>query len=101
MLAAGTGGGEVLPVAVLTVQLALLLHEAIFHQGGVAVGAGEFLRVPRQTHGHQEGAPGGRAWRKELPLHVFSHSLGTGKMGLCQAQKLYCSSPQPQLCGQI
>lgn len=66
MLAAGTGGGEVLPVAVLAVQLALLLHEAIFHQGGVAVGAGEFLRVPRQTHGHEEGASGGRAWRKEL-----------------------------------
>lgn len=89
VLAAGTGGGEVLPVAMLTVQLALLLHEPIFHQGGVAVGTGEFLRVPRQTHGHEEGASGGRGWRKELPLHFFSLSLGTSWMGLRQAQKFY------------
>lgn len=93
VLAAGTGGGEVLPVAMLTVQLALLLHEPIFHQGGVAVGTGEFLRVPRQTHGYEEGTSGGRGWRKQLPLHFFSLSLGTSRMGLCQAQK--------QVCGQI
>lgn len=65
VLAAGAGGGEVLPVAMLAVQLALLLHKPIFHQGGVAVGTGEFLRVPRQTHGHEEGASGGRGRRKE------------------------------------
>lgn len=97
VLAAGTGGGEVLPVAMLTVQLALLLHEAVFHQGGVAVGTGEFLRVPRQTHGHEEGASGGRGWRKELPLHFSRLSLGTGGMGGCQGQKFYCCSPQAQV----
>lgn len=101
VLAAGTGGGEVLPVAMLTVQLALLLHEPIFHQGGAAVGTGEFLRVPGQTHGHEEGASGGRGRRKELPLHFSSLPPDTGRLGLCQAQRLYCCSPQAQVCGQI
>lgn len=56
--AAGAGGGEELAVAVLTVDVVLLLHEADVRQGGVAVVAGELLRVPGPAQGHQEGAPG-------------------------------------------
>lgn len=56
----------------LTVQLAFLLHEAVFHQGGVAMGTGEFLRVPRQTHGHEEGASGGRGGTRVTFLEDFS-----------------------------
>lgn len=72
VLAASTGGGEVLPVAMLAVQLAFLLHKPVFHQGGVAVGTGEFLRVPRQTHGNEEGASGGRRRRQELRLRFVA-----------------------------
>lgn len=59
LLAAGAGGSEVLPVAVLAVQAALLLHEAIHCQGAVAVVAGELLGVPRHAHGDEERAPVG------------------------------------------
>lgn len=52
---AGTGGGEVLAVAVLAVHVVLLLHEACVSQGHVAVVAVELLRVPRTTQSHQEG----------------------------------------------
>lgn len=60
LVAAGTGGSEELLVAVFAVHLALLLHEAIVGQRGVAVGTGELLGVPRLTHGHKERAPGNR-----------------------------------------
>ena len=56
----------------LAVQLAFLLHKPVFHQGGVAVGTGEFLRVPRQTHGNEEGASGGRRRRQELRLRFVA-----------------------------
>lgn len=75
VLAASTGGGEVLPVAVLTVQLAFLLHEPVLRQGGVAVGTGEFLRVPGQTHGNQEGAPGGRGRRTDFQFQGVEEKI--------------------------
>lgn len=53
-VAAGTGGGEVLAVAVLAVHVVLLLHEADVSQRGVAVVAVELLRVPGAAQGHQE-----------------------------------------------
>lgn len=57
LAAAGTGRSEELLVATLTVHLVLLLHKPTLSQGGVAVGAVEFLRVPRHTHGHEEWTP--------------------------------------------
>lgn len=57
-VAAGASGGEELAVAVLTVHVVLLLHEAHVGQRRVAVVAGELLGVPGPPEGHQEGAPG-------------------------------------------
>lgn len=59
LLATGAGGCKVLAIAALAVEVALLLHEAAHHQRGVAVVAGELLRVPRHAHGDEEGTPGG------------------------------------------
>lgn len=59
LLATGAGGCEVLAVAVLAVEAALLLHEAAHHQRGAAVVAGELLRMPRHAHRDEEGTPGG------------------------------------------
>lgn len=58
LLAAAAGGSEELLVAAFAVHLAFLLHKPVLCQGGVAVSAGELLRVPRHAHGHQERAPG-------------------------------------------
>lgn len=57
-VAAGAGWREELLVAVLTVDVVLLLHEADVGQGDVAVVAVELLGVPGPAEGHQEGAPG-------------------------------------------
>lgn len=65
VLAAGAGGREVLAVAVLAVEAALLLHEAAHHQRGVAVVAGELLGVPRHAHRDEEGTPGGERGKKQ------------------------------------
>ena len=53
-VAAGTGWGKVLAVAVLAVHAVLLLHKAVVSQRVVAVVAVELLRVPRAAQGHQE-----------------------------------------------
>ena len=56
-VAAGAGGGEELLVAVLTVDVVLLLHEADISQRHVAVVTVKLLGVPGPTQSHQERAP--------------------------------------------
>lgn len=56
-VAAGAGGSEELLVAVLTVDVVLLLHEAHVSQRHVAVVTVKLLRVPGPAKGHQERAP--------------------------------------------
>lgn len=57
LVAASAGGSEELLIAFLAVHLALLLHESVVCQGGVAVRTVEFLGVPRLAHGYKERAP--------------------------------------------
>ena len=56
-VAAGTGGGEKLAVAVLTVNIVLFLHKTDVCQRCVAVGTVELLRMPGAAQSHQEGTP--------------------------------------------
>lgn len=56
-VAASAGRGKELLVAVLTVDVVLLLHEADVRQRHVAVVTVELLGVPGPAQGHQEGAP--------------------------------------------
>lgn len=56
-VAAGTSWCEELLVAVLTVDVVLLLHEAHVCQRHVAIVAVKLLGVPGPAEGHKEGAP--------------------------------------------
>lgn len=51
-VAAGTGRGKELAVAVLTVNIVLLLHKGAVGQRRVAVVAVELLRMPGAAEGH-------------------------------------------------
>lgn len=83
-VAASTGGGKELLVAVLAVDAVLLLHEADISQRHVAVVTVELLGVPGPSEGHQEGAPddavaGPTKWRAAAgsePLRPLSHAPG-------------------------